>query len=82
MRFAAIIVSLAASVTASAVLPVPSTPPLPVGEVRWQGVVVPGKAEVEVWGASFEDIEAQIREQYNPNFSIYTEEMQDSPGSW
>lgn len=52
MRPTAIIVGLAGAVTA-AVLPI-TGPPLPLGEICWEGVVIPGQAAVEVWGPSFE----------------------------
>ncbi|GKT61410.1 secreted protein [Colletotrichum tofieldiae] len=51
------------------------------GEVGWQGSVTPGAPEIEVWGASFKDIEAKIRKEYDPDFSIYTEEEQEVPGA-
>jgi hypothetical protein len=56
MRSIAIIVGLAASAATAAVLPDAPLPsaPLPIGEIGWEGVVIPGEPAVEVWGASFE----------------------------
>ncbi|KAH6696946.1 hypothetical protein F5X68DRAFT_238237 [Plectosphaerella plurivora] len=76
MRSTAIIVGFVAAVTAS-VLPVPSSVPLELGEIGWEGVVVPGQAAVEVWGTNFEDIQEKIRKEYNPDFSIYSEKIED-----
>lgn len=53
MRSAAIVLGLVTTATA-AVLPASFTVPLELGEIGWEGVVVPGEAAVEVWGASFE----------------------------
>ncbi|KAH6663319.1 hypothetical protein F5X68DRAFT_251534 [Plectosphaerella plurivora] len=78
MRSIAIIVGLAATAVTAAVLPI-SRPPLPIGEIGWEGVVIPGQPAVEVWGSSFEDIEAKIRKEYNPDFSIYTEKIETPP---
>ncbi|KAH7347471.1 hypothetical protein B0T11DRAFT_333580 [Plectosphaerella cucumerina] len=81
MRSIAIIVGLAASAATAAVLPNQpvSAAPLPMGEIGWEGVVIPGQPAVEVWGATFEDIEAKIRKEYNPEFSIYSEEIVTPP---
>ncbi|WQF85226.1 hypothetical protein CDEST_10240 [Colletotrichum destructivum] len=73
-----IFLSLAAFSAAAAVDT--SVAPLPIGEVGWEGVVVPGQPPIQVWGDSFEDIEAKIRVDH-PDFSIYTEEVQEEPES-
>lgn len=52
MRPTAIILGLVAATTA-AVLPA-GPEHLPLGEIGWEGVVIPGEPAVEVWGWSFE----------------------------
>ncbi|CCF35389.1 hypothetical protein CH063_07186 [Colletotrichum higginsianum] len=47
-----IFLSLAALSAAAAVDT--SVAPLPIGEVGWEGVVVPGQPPIHVWGDSFE----------------------------
>lgn len=47
-----IFLSLAALSAAAAVDT--SVAPLPIGEVGWEGVVVPGQPPIQVWGDSFE----------------------------
>ncbi|KAH7359256.1 hypothetical protein B0T11DRAFT_300182 [Plectosphaerella cucumerina] len=85
MRYPRVILGFAASVALSAavpspsVAPLPGAAPLPIGQLGWEGVVIDGEPPVEVWGASFEDIEAKIRAQYNPDFSIYTKEENKPP---
>ncbi|KAH7347503.1 hypothetical protein B0T11DRAFT_359937 [Plectosphaerella cucumerina] len=83
MRSAPFILPFVASAAAAAVntgnpTAVEGGLPLPLGEIGWEGVVTPGGPSVKVWGASFEDIEAKIREDY-PEFSIYEEEEQTGP---
>ncbi|KAL0943370.1 uncharacterized protein CTRU02_201256 [Colletotrichum truncatum] len=63
---------------AAAALATPSGLPQPLGELGWEGVITPGGPKVEVWGSSFEDIQAKIQVEH-PKFSIYTHEEQAAP---
>ncbi|TLD20689.1 hypothetical protein PspLS_08542 [Pyricularia sp. CBS 133598] len=77
MHYFTTILSLAAYASASAI---GNIPPLPIGELGWEGSVVPGGPKVEVWGSSFEDIEAKIRKDH-PEFSIYNANETQTPGA-
>ncbi|KAH8178519.1 hypothetical protein LIA77_00038 [Sarocladium implicatum] len=83
MRSTGLLLGFAAAVSFGAAVPAPSNvviadapnhAHLPTGEIGWEGVVVKGEPPVEIWGATFEDIETKIREKYNKEFSIYTKE--------
>lgn len=54
MRSTALIIAFAISAVSAAVVTLPATLPLPLGEISWHGVVNPGEPEVKVWGWSFE----------------------------
>ncbi|KAH6843151.1 hypothetical protein B0I37DRAFT_357144 [Chaetomium sp. MPI-CAGE-AT-0009] len=74
MRSPFVILNFAASAAAAAISSsLPASAPLPIGEVGWEGAVVPGEPAIVVWGDSFEDIEAKLQSDH-PGFSIYQDE--------
>ncbi|KAF6802194.1 secreted protein [Colletotrichum musicola] len=81
MRSSTVVLGLAASMASAAVVPIATIAPLPLGEIGWHGAPVAGGPEIDVWGDSFEDIEAKIKAEYNPDFSIYLQDEQEAPGT-
>lgn len=66
MQHFAIFLSFIASAMTAAVPP-SLQPPLPIGEIGWQGSVTPGGPMIEVWGQSFE-----VRDPLHPCWLNYS----------
>ncbi|KAH7353391.1 hypothetical protein B0T11DRAFT_356454 [Plectosphaerella cucumerina] len=73
MKHVGVLLSLAAAAAGAAIgsrsLP-ESGPPLPMGEIGWEGSVIPGGPLVKIWGADLDDIEAKIKKDH-PDFSMF-----------